>query len=221
MQVLWPFLVKHRDPRPWLAGQSLEPVRSISGAFTILPVASAHWMMDLAVLIEDEAALLQFQAFLVGMEGRNGTTLAPVYSWTRARDRDGRTVAQNLTGHLDGGGTSEHWGFEAGAAVTCTVAEDAALRSTRLRFTLGNTSDLRPGHFFSIGDHLYQAQAVWFEEGARVVQFQPPLRKAAVTGDVMVLDRVQCRMRLRDERVNLDFRKPFVQTVQLNFIEAL
>jgi hypothetical protein len=221
MREAFPFQCLQRMAQPNLVGQSLDSGRSVSGASSVNPTMRGYWTVQATMLIAGADALLQFQAFLAGMEGRIGTTLVPVESWVRALDRDGHLTTQRFVASMVEGATFEHWGFEAEPVVQAVVAEAAALRATRLRFALGDTTGLRPGQYFSIGERMYWAQRVWQDAGGHVVQFQPPLREAVPTGAAMVLDRVQCRMRLADERVAFDPRQPLVQTVAVNFEEAV
>jgi hypothetical protein len=221
MREVWPFLCLQRMAPPRLMGQSMQGQRSISGAETVRATMRGYWVVEAQLIVSGYDATLQLEAFLAGMEGRVGTTLVPIESWTRATDRDGHLATQRLTAPLADGGTFEHWGFDAPSSVQAVVMEGAAVRATQLRFTLGNTTGLRPGQRFSIGERMYSAQRVWEDEASRIVQFQPPLREAVYARDVIVLDKVQCVMRLVDDRVAFDPRRPLIQPITLNFEESI
>jgi hypothetical protein len=223
MQVMFPTQLMANEARFSIIGQTQDVQQSLSGAETVVPAMGARWLANVRFVVKGRAAQLACAAFLAGMEGRLGTTLVPVRARWRAYDRNGKSIVQCLTAPLAGAGTFEHWGFAAAPTATCTVLVGAALRATRLIFALGNTTGLQPGQMFSIGERAYRVQLTWQDEaGRQVVQFQPPLREAAAAGTVMVLDAVQCRMRLQSESEEaLSALGRDIQQIDLTFMESI
>jgi hypothetical protein len=220
MQVMFPFQLMANDARFSIIGQAQDVQQSLSGAESVVPAFGARWRATVTYVVKGRAAQLALAAFLAGMEGRLGTTLVPYRARYRPYDRDGQGVTQCLIAPLP---WAEHFGLGAAPTATCTVLVGAALRATRLTFALGNTTGLRPGQMFTIGERAYRVQLAWRDAlDQQVVQFQPPLREAVVAGAVMVLDAVQCRMRLDGEYEDvLADLGHAMQPVTLTFVEAI
>lgn len=230
MRVSFPVGLKMTADRPQLVGLSREPQQSISGAFTVVPTLSAYWTLSATFLVTNEATALAMQGFIACMEGMLGTTLVPMYQRWPARDRDGMKAPARLRAVLGddsqvygaGSETFEGFGFDNAPVVTAVLAEAAALRATRIKVASIDSTGLRPGQFFTIGERLYRVQLTWVDGGETVMQFQPPLRAAADVGAALVLDAPVCRMRFasEDEGVIAYDLSP-LSTVALKFIEAI
>lgn len=223
MEVMFPYQLMANETRFSIIGQSLATQQGLSGVETVVPAFGARWRATVNYVVLGRAAQLALAAFLAGMEGRLGTTLVPLRARYRPHDRDGHGVTQCLTAGLSDAETREHFGLVAAPVATCTVLLGAAVRATQITFAWGDTTGLRPGQMFTIGERAYRAQLVWEDGlGRQVAQFQPPLRQAVVPGDVMVLDAVQCRMRLDGdyEDVLADLGQA-MQRLSLTFVEAI
>ena len=72
MQATFPYLALHQTAQFYLTGQSLEPQESISGVETIVPTMRARWNASATFALKDEAATLQWQAFLAQMRAGSG-----------------------------------------------------------------------------------------------------------------------------------------------------
>ena len=92
MQATFPYLALHQTAQFYLVGQSLETQESISGVETVVPTMRGRWTATATFALKDEAATLQWQAFLAQMQGRIGTTLVPCRSRYR-RHRSSRPGA--------------------------------------------------------------------------------------------------------------------------------
>jgi len=107
------------------------------------------------------------------------------------------------------------------------VNQNAPLRATQIEVRYPNSTGLRPGHFFSIGERLHRVQAAYksrdTEFGPRyAVHFQPPLRAPALAGDFVEVARPVCRMRMVTEAEGLfDQSLSVLPTVQVQFTEAM
>lgn len=223
MQVTFPHRAMWQSVTFNLTGQSLEPQQSISGAETVVPVPRGRWTATMSFAIKGEAQVLQWQAFLAQMEGRVGTTLVPVRSRFRPLDRDGHNLAFCATANLADAQTWEHFGFQNTDIAYINVASAASLRATQLDVTLRNSTGLRPGQFFSIGEKLYRVQAHWQPSvGVHRIMFQPPLRTAVFVGQRIDLGRPVCRMRFASEDEGLfDHSLDVLPVVSVNFVEVM
>lgn len=223
MRATFPFHLLWQDVVPRFVGASLEPQRAISGAQTVIPTMSGRWEADCSFVIQGEAAQLAWQAFLAQMEGRIGTTLVPIRTRFRPRDRNGRSVAACTTAGFDGAQTWEHFGFESAPVATMALAADAPLRATTIKVTGGNTTGLRPGQYFSIGERLYRVQHHWQDaDGTSNLMIQPPLRAAASAGAALVLDAPVCLMQMvSEDEGSFDHLLARMPRVTCRFVEAV
>ena len=227
MQVTFPHLARWQDVQFHMSGQSLEAQQSISGAETIVPVPRGRWKASISMVLRGEAAVLQWQAFLAQMQGRIGTTLVPARSRYRPNDRDGHGVGFCNVADIADAQTMDHFGFANPPLDMIRVNQNAALRATEIEVRYPNSTGLRPGHFFSIGERLHQVQAVYklrdTEFGPRyAVHFHPPLRAPVLAGDLVEIARPVCRMRFATEEEGLfDQSLDVLPRVQVNFVEAI
>lgn len=224
MQAAFPHRAGWRTSRFWLTGQSLDPLESISGDETIIPTFRARWNASATMVIHGEAAFLQWQSFLAQMQGRIGTALVPCSTWFRPKDRNGRVLAFQDVADLAHAQTFEHFGFENTEVSRCAVAAPAALRATRMDINLNDTTGLRPGQFFSIGERLHRVQLHWQpDSNTNRIQFEPPLRAAVTTGTRIEIEKPVCKMRFSSETEGLlpqDYAD-FGPKIDVNFVEAL
>lgn len=222
MRATFPHQLLRQEVVPRPVGMSLEPQRSISGAETVVPSFGGRWEATCSFVIHGEAAQLAWQAFRAQMEGRIGTTLVPIRTRFRPKDRDGHPVYGCGSAGLDAAQTWEHFGFESEPVATMTLAAAAPLRATTIKADLGNTTGLRPGHFFSIGERLHTVQHHWQDaDGTANLMIWPPLRAAAPAGSVLVLDRPVCVMRMVSETEGeFDHLLDRLPRVTATFVEA-
>ena len=227
MQATFPHLARWVSVNFRLAGQALEAQQGISGAETIVPTLRGRWTASATMWAHGEAAVLQWQAFLAQMQGRIGTTLVPAFSHHRPKDRDGHDVGFAGVANIADAETMDHFGLANPPLEMVRVNLNASLRATRIEVRYPNSTGLRPGHFFSIGDRLHQAQAVHksrdSENGPRyAVHFQPPLRAPVLAGDLVEVARPVCRMRFASEDEG-QFEQTIggVMRATVNFVEAV
>lgn len=223
MQATFPHLALFQEVRFHLAGQSLEPEESVNGTETIVPTMRGRWIGVADFAMKGEAATLQWQAFLAQMQGRIGTTLVPCRSRYRPKDRNGQELPFVKTAGLARAQTFEHFGFENTPMNRIVLASAATLRATELDVTVSNTTGLRPGQFFSIGERLHRVQLHWRPaDDTHRVMIEPPLRAAAAAGTRLEIERPVCRMRMRAEDDGvIDQSKAYVPKAQITFMEAL
>lgn len=200
MQATFPYLPGWRNSNFRLEGQSLDIPLSISGVETISATMRGRWVMSGEVIIHGEAAYLQWQAFLAQMQGRLGTTLVPVATRFVPKDRNGHELPFDHVAGLSDAQTWEHFGFEQTQVNRIAMASAAPLRATQLDLTLSDTTGIRPGQFFSIGERLHRVQASWEQSpGTLRVLIEPPLRAPAAAGARLEIGRPVCRMRFSSE----------------------
>ena len=222
MRVQFPFLLMDQSAKFRAIGRSKDAQTSISGATTVVPSLSERWSCSVTLLIKGLRARAQYEAFEACMEGQLGTTLVPVHAQNRAVDQDGHRVTRCTTADFGDAETWEHYGFVAAPVATALVLEAAAVRATQLRVAFVNSTGLRPGQFFSIGERLHQVQYAWDDAGVQVIQFHPPLRAAIEIGAVLVLDNPVCVMQLQSEAEgDYDQLSAGMQSITLNFVEVI
>lgn len=224
MQATFPYLAGWRNSSFRLEGQSLDIPRSITGAETVRATMRGRWAMSGEVVIHGEAAYLQWQAFLATMQGRLGTTLVPANTRFRPKDRNGRELAFIDTASLADAQTWEHFGFENTQLNRITLASAAALRATQLNLSIFDTTGIRPGQFFSIGERLYRVVSHWEPTaGAHRILIEPPLRAAAPAGTRLEIEKPVCRMRFASEMDGAfaqDYAD-FAPKIQFQMVEAI
>lgn len=223
MQATFPHLAQHQEAQFYMMGQSQDVVESITGAETITPTMRGRWMATVNFVLKGEAATLQWQTFLAQMQGRIGTTLVPAHSRFRPKDRNGRPLPFADIANLSDAQTWEHFGFENTQLNRITLASSASLRATQLNLSIFDTTGLRPGQFFSIGERLHRVQSHWEPTaGAHRVLIEPPLRAAAPAGTRLEIARPVCRMRMVTETEGLFDQTMAVRPrVSVNFREAI
>lgn len=223
IQATFPHLCKPRQVSFRLVGLNAAPQESITGDVQPVHTARGHWRASVEVVLKGEAALLEWQAFVAQMAGMAGTTLVPVASRYRPYDRDGHGIALRQTATLANAQMWEHFGLQSGPVATMTVADAAPVRAVQMRIALGNTTGIRPGQYFSIGERAYQVRAHWItDDGLTNVTFYPPLRQSVVAGAIAVLDRPVCRMRFAsDGEGQVDTFLSRLPTATAEFIEAM
>lgn len=223
MQVTFPHRLLRQASQFWPEGMSQEPQDSINGTPTIVPTMRGRWMASCQFVLHGEAATLEWQAFLAQMEGRVGTTLVPAHYRFRPRDRDGHPLAFCDVADIANAQAWEHFGFANTDIDRVTVAAGAPLRATHIDVTLGDTTGLRPGQYFSIGERLHWVQSHW-QPSADVhrLAFIPPLRAAVSAGTRVEIEKPVCKMRMTTESEGLfDQSLAVLPIVTVNFQEAI
>lgn len=222
MQVTFPYQAMKQTMTPRFVGASIEPQRAISGAETVIPTLGGRWEVSCTFVVHREAQFLAWQAFLAQMEGRIGTTLVPIITRFRPKDRDGHGITGCDTAGFSDAQTWEHFGFVNEPTATMTLVDPAPLRATVIRVVPGNTTGIRPGQFFSIGERLYRVQRHWqTEDGVTNLMIQPPLRQSFERA-TLILDRPVCKMRFASEEDgDLEQLMSRLSEVTCNFVEAI
>lgn len=223
MQATFPHLALHQGVRVWMAGQALDANESISGADTVVPTQRGRWMATAGFVIRDEAATLQWQAFLAQMQGRVGTTLVPIASRFRPKDGDGLWLPYCQIGGFAGHQTQTHWGVNRTQVDRVVIASAAPLRAIEIDITLVDSTGIRPGQYFSIGERLHRVQAAWRPtDTTHRIMFEPPLREAVPAGAHVEIQRPVCRMRMVSETEGvMDQLLDRLPSVEVNFVEAM
>lgn len=221
MQATWPYMLDWTmQSMPKLIGQSQPPQQSISGTMTRIPRLGGRWEVKASFLIHGEARELAYSAFLAQMQGDLGTTLVPVWSRYRPKDRDGLHLPFHDTAGIKDAQTFEHFGFENTDIPRITLATPAALRATEIDLTLNDSTGLRPGQYFSLGDRLHRVQQHWQPGNGHRVMIEPPLRTAAASGTRLEIARPVCRMFIANEQTQ-EYNINGAFTADLTFEEAL
>jgi hypothetical protein len=196
----------------------------MTGAEQIVASPAGRWKASISVLIRDDEVTLQYRATMANLMGRVGTILVGPYDGIRPDDASFRQMSQDeATGHADGAYLFDHAGFGQTSMTRATVAAGVAQGSTELLVSLIDGAGPRPGHYFGIGQRLYIVRSVWPTGAASItMRFWPRLRAAASPGDVIILDRPLCMMRLAaDDTGILEIDPNPYRPVSLSFVEAL
>lgn len=212
-----------------VVGASSEPQQSVGGAFSVQPRLGAHWVGSVTFMVTNESSTLALQAFVAGMEGMLGTTSVPVYQRYGPRDAQLRTADQSGAVLGDaypfegfGSQAAEPWGFGGVPAISGTLATNAPMRAAEIVISPTNYKDLRPGHDFTIAGRMYRAINIWPDGANDRVRITPPLRDAALAGDVVVMDKPVCQMRFASENEGqLVYELQPGGQVTMNFVEAI
>lgn len=221
MLVTWPHSLDWRmHSMPKLIGQSQPPQQSISGAVTRIPRMGARWQISASFLIHGEARELAYSAFIGQMQGDLGTSLVPVWSRYRPKDRDGQEITFNEIASLSGAQTWEHFGFENQDIPRISVVFDAPLRATELDLTNENSTGIRPGQFFSVNNRLHRVRQQWQIANRTRVRIEPPLREAVSAGDQIEVERPVCPMFITDEGMT-EYNINGAFMVELTFEESI
>ena len=223
MQATFPHRLLRQVSKFWPEGMSQEPQDSINGTPTIVPTMRGRWMASCQFVLHGEAATLEWQAFLAQMEGRVGTTLVPAHYRFRPLDRDGHPLSFCDVANIAGAQTWTHFGFANTDIIRAAVAAAAPLRATQIDLKYYDTTGLRPGQYFSIGDRLHRVQVAWKPDSLtdRII-FQPPLRRAVGVNAIVEIEKPVCRMRMTTETEGVfDQSLDVLPVVTTTFQEAL
>jgi len=216
MNVPFPRLAKKTTSGFRMVSQMRGRQTAISGAESIIPSFAGHWVVAVSFFIYGEDARLEWQAFLAQMEGGIGTTDVPVYLPHRPKDARGGSAPVTEPPAFD---TFEYWSFVNTARGAIELASNAAMRSTDLSLTLNDSLGLRPGHGLTVGDRFHRVQKSW-DNGTKV-RIQPPLRAAALAGDLVETDNPVCKMRFASEDDGeVEFQPNGVDRATIIFREA-
>lgn len=219
MHATWPYTARWTAALPRVIGEARPPQQSISGAETVIPAMGARWEVTGSFVIHGEQQELAWQAFIAQMEGGIGTTLVPIWSRFRPRTAAGLRVDWDNTAGLYGAQTFEHFGFEASPIIGARLAAPAALRATQITIELLDSTGIRPGQYFSIGERLHQVQHHWQVGGVRQVMIRPPLRVDAPAGTALELFRPVCLMRLAEPAGEFEYTPDLASRVTCRFVE--
>ena len=221
MRATWPYTARWTAATPRIIGEARPPQQSISGAETVTPAMGARWEVTGSFVIHGEAQELAWQAFIAQMEGGLGTTLVPIWSRFRPLTAAGRRVDWDNTAGLYGAQTFEHFGFENPQIVGARLATPAALRATQIDIEVMDSTGIRPGQYFSIGERLHQVQQYWKASGIHTLIIRPALRAAAPAGTPLEVFRPVCLMRLAEPAGDIEYTPDLASRVTCRFIESI
>jgi hypothetical protein len=206
---------------------------SIAGNEQVVSSATDMWRAKLGIKVTRFEQILAFRGMMAQADGRVGTWLIPTCSGFQR-------LGQGVNGILpaigvrtkvnapfsDAATFSDSGAFET-KMVMGAVTIGGALRSRTITVQMqGGTPPPLGGHFFSIGQALYQiATAIPVNDdgttaGPYVLTFRPGLRSVAAIGDVVNFSDPRCRMRLAsDDTGELDLDLLRFGSVSLDFVE--
>lgn len=227
MALPWPASLKPSNVSWSLQNMSRSGGASMTGAEQVVSSDAGRWKASISIELAGqfrEDKVLAFRALMAGLQGRVGEILVPVFDGYRPRDNQGRMLSDKEVAGFAEGFVFDHSGFGQDDISFAVTTSAAALGATQISLNFTGTTGPRPGHYFSIGDRLYLAHAVWQNTagGVTYVQFAPRLRAAAPTGTAVIIDKPRCLMRLAsDDTGELTLRLRRFGSVSLDFTEAL
>jgi len=211
----------HYDARTISGGVSL------SGKEQIASRDFGIWRATLErVAIRRRDQVLAWRALLVGLDGRVGTVLVPLFDRSRAPwayDQYGRRLdpAFSRDPSLDGTQFADAAGLVDGL-ISAKGQSAAAARAASIDINIMKGSIPEPGMHFSIGNRAYRIRAVTNVAGTVVTcNIRPGLREAVSAGAVVNFTSPVCEMRLTSDdqgRAGLDMWK--FAAPSFEFVEA-
>lgn len=197
---------------------------SMTGAEQVVASPAGRWKATAALLVRREEALLQYRAMMAGLMGRVGTVLVGPYDGVRPFDANWRQMSgREAAGHEDGAYLFDHGAYGQTSVTRATAAAGAEQGATELLATLVDGVGPRPGHYFGIGARLYIVRTVWHTgASSATMRFWPRLREAVTLGDMIILDRPVCTMRLAsDDSGELVQENYAYSTPSISLVEAI
>jgi hypothetical protein len=193
---------------------------SLSGSEQVNVSPAGRWRARLEIPVHTETKVLAHRALIAQLSGRAGTVLVPKWEMFGPKDSDGRRL--NHRNAAGPGSIFDGSGYGQSDLVYATVTASAAAFSTRVIITLINGEGPRPGQYIGFRQRLHLVQGVWQEtEGeATVVQFWPQLREVIPAGEVAILDRPVCLMRLAADNSGELMLDQYQGQATLEFVEA-
>lgn len=218
MRYAFPSPVRLRSSVPVLMGLRHDPFVNIDGEAFAKPTLNGFWRINMDVVALDEAAHLALSAFITAMSGAAECVL-PVGVQYRPTGSNGR--------RLNGCHTAPEWSFDhAGFAAEpfdgFRLRAAVSHRDSYIDIDKPSLSQIRPGHYLSLADRLYQAINVTHldEHPDRIrVSVMPNIRGDHPANRVVIVDqlRLRCRMESGDQ-IGLDTNR--FRASSLTFIEA-
>ena len=211
----------HYDARTISGGVSL------SGKEQIASRDFGIWRATLErVAIRRREQVLAWRALLVGLDGRAGTVLVPLFDRARAPwayDQYGRRIDPAFARErsLDDTPYADPAGLVDGL-ISAKVQSPAAARAASIDINILKGSTPEPGMHFSIGTRAYRIRAITNIAGSVVTcNIRPGLREAVSADAIVNFTSPVCEMRLTSDdqgRAGLDMWK--FAAPSFEFIEA-
>lgn len=223
MTILWPRnILPPQQPRPhYLSHMNISGPVSQAGVSDIISGDAGFWRATYGrVIVTTPDRVKTWNAIRAILRGRLTPILVPYcgrlyqpivseYSHTVVPHSDGSTFGDG-TGYL-GDGTK------------VTLAADLALRAITCTVNVIAADTIQPGHVFSLGERLYEVNAVIDLTGnQKQISFMPPAREAVTADTELNFTRPVCRMRLAtDDAMTIDLDVNRRGFPSVDFVEDL
>lgn len=225
--LVWPSVLVPPSTDIFYDARTISGGISLSGKEQVASRDFGVWRARLEqVSVRNRAQVLAWRALLVGLDGRNGTVLVPLYDRARAPwayDTFGRRIDPSysrLPG-LDGTQFADPSGLVDGL-ISATLQSGAVERAATVVINMVKGSIPEPGMHFSIGNCAYRIRSIVSVAGTIVTcTIRPGLRAAASAGAVVNFTSPVCEMRLTSDdqgRASLNMWK--FAAPSFEFIEA-
>lgn len=223
MTIRWPEKVLRPQSVSFdIAPRTLSGPTSVSGLAQVVASDAGIWKAKFgAVMLRNSQHVLLWRAIDNLLEGRLGTILVPLCRGYQPVPDDSVALYESIP-HSDDTYFDDDSGY-IGGIIDVTLSAGAAVRATSASINIVYAGTIQPGQHFSIGERLYRLREVTYTSDTTAdITFRPPLREAALSGDVLNFDEPVCRMRLTDDnQMALDLAHRRFADVSVNFIEAL
>lgn len=218
MQVTFPYPVRLHSAVPTLSGMRLNPFTNIDGEAFARPTLNGRWRLEMRVVAWGMQAQLALSSFITSMSG-HATCVVPVYTQWRPNDRNGRMLAR---GGIASEYTFDHVGFASEPFDGFRLRAPASHRHSYIDIEKPLLSDLRPGHYITLGDrlhHVVNVSAIGESETAIRVSVMPNIRDNHDSGTVVIVDqlRLKCHMESGDQ---IGLSTDPIKVAGLSFVEA-
>lgn len=164
---------------------------AVAGNGQVVYGSQPRWVATLDFNLIGRNRILAWQAITAKMRGRvNLLRICACDPMQPTLAETGLSVAQiaEIRGgipHSDDTYFDDDAGYSQGPTLTGTSAARGAVSFTVSATPINDA--LQPGHMFSINDYLYRVTGISGETGSRTYEFEPPLRQALVSTDIIDL----------------------------------
>lgn len=203
-----------------LAPRTLGGASSLSGFTQVISPDAGVWRIDFeSIAIRNAGHIQTFRVVALRCEGRLNPLLVPVCEGRRQPWPVGGVLVEDIP-HSDKALFSDQTGYFQ-PTIQAKLAADLLRGATEAEISIINGSELLPGHFFSIGDRLYQVRTVEDTEyDIYSITFLPPAREDASLDDPVELQRPVCKCRLMtDDAMRLSLELNRFGSPSVSFIE--
>lgn len=212
----------------WIANPSESGGIAMNGAEQVLVSLAMHIRGKVVVNLRTTDDVLEARAFFAEAAGKAGDILVPFFDGKRVNwpvDQFGRKLKPALTRHRELDGTIfEEPEVPDASEVIATLVGSVAVRATSATINISQGAPIKRGQWFSLGGRrAYMVRGVSAViAGSQVVNFYPPIRQPATSGDAVEFTRPVCLMNQMNDDQGIQILDSWQRTtLTLEFRESL